>query len=99
MAPILPAHHPCSPLSLCCAQLDLKYNELGPEGAAALAPAIAVCASVTKVNLDNYWLPIKQLKGTEPVVSIDLSSQGLTVLSAVVIASLIQGNASLTKIS
>ena len=32
-----------------CAQLDLSGNKLGPEGAAALAPAIAVSASVTKI--------------------------------------------------
>jgi len=42
--------HPCSPLSLSCAQLDLGYNELGPEGAGALAPAIAVCASITHIG-------------------------------------------------
>ena len=59
---------------------------------------------MTKVKLDGRggweagWLPIKQLKGTEPVESIDLSHNGITVLSAVVIASLIQGNASLTSV-
>ena len=38
-----------------CAQLDLSGNKLGPEGAAALAPAIAVSASVTELNLyQNY---------------------------------------------
>ena len=43
--PWLPAHHTRVHRSLSCAQLDLRYNELGPEGAAALAPASAVCAS------------------------------------------------------
>ena len=54
-------------------------------------------ASLTEVNLDGYPLPIKQLKGSETVESINLSGQYLGVASAVVIASLIQGNASLTE--
>ena len=37
----------------------------------------------------HVQLPIKQLKGEEPVEAIDLSVEGLTVLSAIVIASLI----------
>ena len=41
----------CPPLPLLCAQLDLSGNELGPEGAAALAPAIAVSASVTVTDM------------------------------------------------
>ena len=49
------------------------------------------------MNLDGYALPIKKLKGTEPVESLDLSRKGLKVASAVVIASLISGNASMTE--
>ena len=55
-------------------------------------------ASLTEVNLDGYPLPIKQLKGSETVEAIDLSRKRLEKLSAVVIASLIQGNASLTRL-
>ena len=49
------SHPPCPsrlhlPLSLSCVQLDLSWNRLVSEGAAALAPAIAVCASVTEVR-------------------------------------------------
>ena len=51
-----------------------------------------------QVNLDGYPLPIKKLKGTEPVELLDLSNKGLGVVSAIVIASLIRDNASVTKI-
>ena len=34
-----------------CAQIDLSWNKLGAAGAAALAPAIAVSASLTSLNL------------------------------------------------
>ena len=55
------------------------------------------------MNLDGYALPIKKLKGTEPVESLDLSHKlgcgDLGVASAVVIASLIHGNASLTSLN
>ena len=43
-------------------------------------------------SLDGHPLQIKQLKGEEPVEVIDLSGKGLTVLSAIVIASLISSN-------
>ena len=48
------------------------------------------------MNIDGFALPIKQLKGTEPVESLDFSSKGLGPASAIVIASLIGANASLT---
>ena len=51
------------------------------------------------MNLDGYALPIKKLKGTEPVESLDLSNKRLKVASAIVIASLIGDNASLTSVS
>ena len=50
------------------------------------------------MNLDGYALPIKKLKGTEPVESLDLSRKNLHAASAIVIASLICDNASVTKI-
>ena len=43
-------------------------------------------------SLDGHALSIKQLRGEEPVESIDLSRKGLTVRSATVIASLITSN-------
>ena len=50
------------------------------------------------MNLDGYALPIKKLKGTEPVKSLDLSGKNLHVASAIVIASLISVNGSLTAL-
>jgi len=51
-------------LFLFCAQLNLSGNNLGPEGAAALAPAIAVSASLTTLVLRE----------------IELGDEGVTVL-------------------
>ena len=48
--------------------------------------------------LDGYALPIKKLKGTDPVESLDLSGKQLGVASTIVIASLISGNGGLTSI-
>ena len=52
------------------------------------------------MNLDGYALPIEKLKGTEPVESLDLSGKKLRVASAsaIVIASLISVNGSLTSL-
>ena len=50
------------------------------------------------MNLDGYALPIKKLKGTEPVESLDLSGKKLGVASTIVIASLISVNGSLTAL-
>ena len=50
------------------------------------------------MNLDGYALPVKKLKGTEPVESLDLSGKELGIASAVVIASLIGVNGSLTSV-
>ena len=49
------------------------------------------------MNLDEFALPIKKLKGTDPVESLDFSSERLGPLSAVMIGSLIGDNASLTE--
>jgi Ran GTPase-activating protein (RanGAP) involved in mRNA processing and transport len=51
------------------------------------------------VNLDGYALPIKKLKGTEPVELLDLCDKCLGVASAFVIASLIGVNGVLMKLS
>ena len=51
------------------------------------------------MNLDGYALPIKKLKGTEPVESLDLSGKKLGVASTIVIASLISVNGALTSLN
>ena len=50
MTPV-PAH-----VSLSYAQLNLSGNELRPEGAAALAPAIAVSPSLTRLDVRHNLL-------------------------------------------
>jgi len=70
------------------------------EGAEALAPAIRDSHSLNSVILEKRHgsggcpLPVKQLKGTDPVASINLSGKGLGMLSAIVIAELIKSNVS-----
>jgi hypothetical protein len=50
------------------------------------------------VNLDGFALPVKKLKGTNPVETLDLSGKNLGVVSAVVIASLISVNGALKQV-
>ncbi len=50
------------------------------------------------MNLERFALPVKKLKGTDPVETLDLSLNSLGVVSAVVIASLIGVNGGLTSI-
>ena len=59
---------------------------------------LQLCVCASQVNLDGFALPIKKLKGTDPVESLDFSSKGLRPASAIVIASLIGDNASLTQV-
>jgi hypothetical protein len=47
------------------------------------------------VNLDGFALPVKKLKGTDPVETLDLSGEKLGCASLVVIASLISVNGAL----
>ena len=58
------------------------------------------CAQVNLdgVNLDGFALPVKKLKGTDPVETLNLSGKKLGVASAVVIASLIGVNGGLTSL-
>ena len=48
------------------------------------------------MKLDGFALPVKKLKGTDPIETLDLSGKNLGVSSAVVIASLIGVNGALT---
>ena len=49
-------------MSLSCAQLDLRDNYLSPEGAKALAPALAASASLTNLDLYNNSLKDEGVK-------------------------------------
>ena len=42
--------------------------------------------------MDGFALPVKKLKGTDPVETLDLSGKNLGVASSVVISSLISVN-------
>ena len=50
------------------------------------------------MNLDGFALPVKKLKGTDPVETLDLSGKNLRVASLVLIASLISVNGGLMKL-
>ena len=50
------------------------------------------------MNLDRYALPVKKLKGTDPVETLDLSGKNLGGASLVVITSLISVNGALTQV-
>ena len=43
-------------MSLSCVQLDLSGNNLDPESAKALAPALAASASLTQLNVAYNYL-------------------------------------------
>ena len=83
---------------MCHAQLHLVDNKIGPEGASAIGEALKVNGSLSSVTLDRAALPIKQLKGTEPVESLDLADKGLGHLDAIVIAQCIECNGSLKEV-
>ena len=51
------------------------------------------------MKLDGFALPVKKLKGTDPVETLDLSGKNLGGASLVVITSLISVNGGLTKLS
>ena len=51
------------------------------------------------MKIDGYALPIRQLKGTEPVKLLDLSNKKFSMISAMVITSLIRNNPSVTSLS
>ena len=72
--------------------LNLRNNNIGAVGAKSLAEALKGNSAMITINLDGFALPVKQLKGTEPVASLDFSSKRLGVASAIVIAKLIEFN-------
>lgn len=79
--------------------LNLETNQIGKEGAIAIADALKVNVVMNSIDLDGSALPIKQLKGTEPVETLDLSRKKLRFLSGIVIAALIEVNGVLTNLN
>ena len=86
----------------------LSDNKLGPEGAKALAPALAANASVTECNLcgnelkEEGWCAIFDALRDNPQSKItkwDLSSQGITPAIVKSLAAYVAVSASLTNLS
>ena len=95
--------------------LNLVHNKIGTAGINVLAEAVQDAPpALTSLNLDGFELPIKQLKGTDPVESLDLkgidavreldlayglgNSEPLGVASAILIAKCIEANGVLTDL-
>jgi hypothetical protein len=58
-----------------------------------LTACLSPCCSV-----DGHALPIAELKGTKPTEKINLSCKGLSVASAIIIASCIEENGVLKEL-
>ena len=90
-----------------CLQLDLSYNRLGPQGAAALAPGLAASAELTKCKLrgnqlgvDGWTYIFNALRDspTSKITEWDLSEERLGPTIATPLAEYLTVTASLTKI-
>ena len=102
-------------MSLSCAQLNLGVNALGPEGAKALAPALAASASMTAIGEGGLNLKYNKLgdegwgvifagvcsSTVSKIASIDASNDGIGPEGAKLMAEALRtsANPSLTKIS
>ena len=70
-------------------------------GLRALASAISVNRTINSITLDQSGssaLPVRKLKGVEPIETLDLSGKRLGAASCIVIAHLIESNAVLNRI-
>jgi hypothetical protein len=79
--------------------MDLSGNSIGKTAASVIGDAVCEnnISGLAWLNLDGFALPIKQLKGTDPVTEVDLSEKGRNLRSAsgIVIASCLYVNAPL----
>ena len=55
-------------------------------------------ACLPPASLDGHALPISELKGMQPIESIDLSKKGVRTASAIIIASCIGANGALKQL-
>ena len=78
--------------------LDLRQKTVGHGAATLLGVLTHLSTSLTEVNLDGFALPVERLKGTDAVDTIDMPRRELGVNSAIVVASLIGANGSLTSL-
>eukprot|EP00966_Prymnesium_polylepis_P115932 2679676-Prymnesium_polylepis.1 len=79
--------------------LSLTNNDIKAAGGRAIAKALKANTTLETVSIDTFELPIKQLKGTKPVETLDLSRKELTNPSAIVISRLIENNLVLTSLN
>ena len=81
--------------------IGLASCDLGVDGAKAVADYVSGSKAMDTITLDGNYpgfpLPVKQLKGTEPVETLNLSRKKLGFLSGIVIAKLIKVNGVLTS--
>ena len=80
-------------------EADFHHLKLTHADAIFIASDAAVSANLDGVNLDGFALPVKKLKGTDPVYQLDLSNKRLGMPSAIVIANLIAPNRTLTRLN
>ena len=79
--------------------LDMSENWLGGDGCRALASALSINTTLRSITLElGNPIPVQQLKGIEPVATLNLSGQALSFPSAVVISKLVQDNAVLKEL-
>lgn len=57
--------------------LNLSFNKLDAKASKYIAESLEKNTALTSLDLDGHPLQIKELKGEEPVKSIDLSRKGL----------------------
>ena len=68
-------------------ELNLAGAGIDPDDAKILVPAIKAMGSLSKLKLDKYELPVQEIKTAK---ALDLSSKGLGVEDAIVVAALIK---------
>ena len=80
--------------------VDISDNGLTGADVASLATDLQESTVLTSITFDRGSpLPVKQLKGTEPIDDLDLSHRHLGALSGVGIAKLIAPNEALTSLN
>ena len=77
------------------------HGQLDVESAKALSRALERNASLTRLNLDGLELDLDHLRGVgdEPPARLDFSYQGISDVSGVVIAGLLETNEKLTSLN
>ena len=83
------------PASSSLDSIVLSDNDLGKDGAVAISEALNVNASLTKLKLANFELPIDVLK---TAAEVNLRNKKLTDLDAIVIATCMNVNASMKSL-